>query len=46
MNPMVTPLFAGEEMKPVVVGGSGNSQSRYVYESSVQQDHVSLDLHL
>ncbi|KAL6138211.1 hypothetical protein ACLB2K_063494 [Fragaria x ananassa] len=40
MNP-ATPLFAGEELKPVVVGGSGNSQSRYVYESSsVQQDHT------
>ncbi|KAM5559098.1 zinc finger protein 8-like [Rosa sericea] len=46
MNPLVTPLFPGEELKPVVVGGSGNSQSRYMYESSVQQDHVSLDLHL
>ncbi|XVE61289.1 hypothetical protein DITRI_Ditri06bG0028000 [Diplodiscus trichospermus] len=42
------PLFAGDELKPSQVVGSGSSSSsRYVYESKPNvQDHVSLDLHL
>lgn len=43
------PLFVSEELKHTssVVGGSSNSQARFVYEGNPSvQDQVSLDLHL